>query len=390
MRWIYFNQDAGEAAARKAVVARIDAWWRAFAAKGDDLRVLFAGKARWDLPGWMGENLDAIHPGILWEYGQAVRDGGHRLVLTPESAHELRPLVATILGRAPTLPGWEFYDARLPEDLEMTRETVRARAGREIDDLRVRVSVGAGGLVDLTYTSPQIRDVEDEAAFNAAFVATETLLGERRLDRWVGVIEIEPGEDARRHAIRLDRLKETVDAAVEGLRDQFPATPHHEWAGQAEWTLWELEPAPADDFPGKADLFVGKSANPAMWTAAHSGGSFYSERFSRCGETFAHLKVDGADGLGDSEFADKADIEDAIDQALIPQGLGCHVGGGMGLRYAYVDLALTDVPAAVAAIRGRMQAGKVPRRSWILFFDADLAGEWVGIYDDSPAPPGLD
>ena len=103
--WIYFNDNPQEAAEREAIVARIDAWWRAFEGKVDDLRAHFKGKARWDLPQWMDDNLHPIHPKIMWEYGPAVRVDGHRLVLTPESVHELRPLVAKILERSPVDPG---------------------------------------------------------------------------------------------------------------------------------------------------------------------------------------------------------------------------------------------------------------------------------------------
>lgn len=392
MRWIYFNDNPDEAAEREAIVAKIDAWWRAFESKVDDLRALFKRKANWDLPQWMADHLHSIHPQIMWEYGPAVRGDGHRLVLTPESAHELRPLVAKILARAPSVSGWEFYDARLPEDLDSTKSAVAGRTSHQIDDFLVRASVSDRRLIDLCYYSPRIESIEDQAAFHAAFVTTETLLGEHCLDRWVGAIEISPmdGRGVPRHAIKLDRLKETVDATVESIRDQLPPAPHHEWANDAEWTMWKLEPEAADDFPAQADLFVGKSPNPAMWMAAHSGGTFYSERFSRCGETFCYLKVDGVEGLEDSEFADKGDIEDALDEVLVSRGLGCQVGGGMGLRYAYIDLALIDVTPAIAAIRERLQAAGLPKRSWILFFDSDLASEWVGIYDDSPEPPGLE
>lgn len=390
MRWIYANNDADEAAEREAVLARVDAWWWAFEGKVDDLRAHFEGKTRWDLPQWMNDHLHPIHPKIMWEYGPALRGDGHRLVLTPESARELRPLVAKILERAPSLHGWEFYDARLPEDLASTKATVRGRVAYEIDDFLVKVSVSDKRMIDLCYYSTRIESAEDEAASSAAFVATETLLGEHCLDRWVGAIEVSPMSGAPRHTIKLDRLRETVDAAVESIRDQLPATPHFERAGRAEWTLWELKSEPADDFPQQADLFVGKSANPAMWIAAHSGGPFYSERFSRCGETLCYMKVDGMEGFDGSTFADKGEVEDAVDEVLVSRGLGCQIGGGMGLRYAYIDMALTDVPSAIAAIRERMQAGGLPRRSWILFFDAELANEWVGIYDDSPVPPGLE
>jgi hypothetical protein len=87
VRWIYFNDNTREAAEREAIVARIDAWWRAFEGKVDDLRAHFKGKARWDLPQWMDDNLHPIHPRIMWEYGPAVRVDGFRLVLTPESVH---------------------------------------------------------------------------------------------------------------------------------------------------------------------------------------------------------------------------------------------------------------------------------------------------------------
>ena len=50
MRWIYFNDNPEEAAEREAVLARIDAWWRAFEGTVDDSRAHFWGKSRWDLP----------------------------------------------------------------------------------------------------------------------------------------------------------------------------------------------------------------------------------------------------------------------------------------------------------------------------------------------------
>jgi hypothetical protein len=34
-----------------------------------------------------------------------------------------------------------------------------------------------------------------------------------------------------------------------------------------------------------------------------------------------------------------------------------------------------------------MQKLGLPRRSWLLFYDPDLADEWLGIYPDTPAPP---
>ena len=47
----------------------------------------------------MEDTLQAIHPSLMWEYGNAVRGPGHRLVITPESRRFLRPMVRTIFER---------------------------------------------------------------------------------------------------------------------------------------------------------------------------------------------------------------------------------------------------------------------------------------------------
>ena len=100
-----------------------------------------------------------------------------------------------------------------------------------------------------------------------------------------------------------------------------------------------------------------------------------------------HVKIDGSDGLDESQFADKGEIEDALDEVLVPARLGCQIGGGTGQRYAYIDLALIDLDRGIQAIRERLRRGSVPKHTWIQFFDADLVAEWIGIYDDTPPPP---
>jgi hypothetical protein len=270
----------------------------------------------------------------------------------------------------------------------------------DISDFRVRVRQGNNHRIDLCYFSPQIESDDDQAAESAAFVATESLLGEKCLDTWIGAIEVSPMPSShglttlfRRSptepvgVLPLERMRETVEAVKGSILDQLPDRPQYERMDDRRGTVWKLSAEPSEDCVEQLDLIVAKSVNPPMWTAAHSGGLFFSERFSRCGETFCYVKIDGSEGLDEERFADKAEIEDAIDAVLKPRQLGCYIGGGTGHRYSYVDLALVDVDRGIQAIRQRLQEGNVPRRSWIQFFDADLEAEWVGIYDDSPPPP---
>ena len=399
MRWLFYDQnDPNEAAQHQSVLASIDRWWLEFQSKTDDFEAMFSNRRKWDLPEWMVAHLGAIHPSLMWEFGPALDCDGHRLVITPESDHFLRPLTTTVLQRAPQIARWEFYGYRLPEDLASAQSMVEARTNGDLKDVQVRVKRGDSHRVDLLFVSPRTKHANDEQALNEAFVATETLVGEQCLDQWIGTIEVAPSPKRGLTSlfglgkpivglIPLVRLKETVDSVIGSILDQLPPQSHDQWIEDAQWTLWELQPNKADDYPAQLDLMVGKSANKDFWSAAHGPGLFYSERFSRCGETFCYVKIDGTAGIDWQEFGDKSEIEDALDAVLKEEGLGCHIGGGTGARYSYIDLALTDRTRGLRAVRERLQQGNISRRSWIQFFDSDLSAEWVGIYDDSPPPP---
>jgi hypothetical protein len=414
MRWLFRDEkNTGETQTFEETLQRIDAWWQAFEMQSKNLEALFAGSAKWDLPEWMAENLQSIDERLMWEYGPAVNGSGHRLVITPESARELRPLTATIIERAPRLSDWEFFPYRLPEDLESAQATVEGRTGGSLDGLVVDARIGEHSLINLTFRSPRTRSADDQQALNDAFVATETLLGEELLDKWVGVIEVAPlrhsggflglfGKAKRQptderfqanSGIRLGQLKEVVDSLVVCLRDQLPSqvpTQSIDPDEKAQWSCIELKPQEAVDYPDRTDLIAALTLNPTLWMAAHCGRPFSSERFSRSGEVFVYVKIDRDDGPEGPQFSDRDEIETAINKALASDSLGGVCGGGTGIRYSYSDLVLTDLDRGIASVRKVLRNGGVPKRSWILFFDANLCGEWVGVYDDTPPPPTPD
>lgn len=395
MRWRFLNhRSPADAEFRRQMLSRIDAWWGEFAANADRLARLFSREEQWDLPAWMQEHLGDVDGRLCWEYGPAVRGEGHRLVITPESHRELRPLTATIIERAPKLPGWEFYPYRLPESAESAQMMVDARTGGDLTGVEVQAALGEHRLVDLKFLSPGTSGPDDEQALNIAIVATETLLGEENLDHHVGVIEVDRLKSGlfrkKPSTIPLDRLYDTVRSLISASRDQLPDRPHYAWANAEDipWSAVKLQPEEADDYPRFEDQFVAITPVQELWVATRCGRPFSSQRFSRCGELFGCLKIDGAEGLEGSEFDDREAIENAINAALVPKKLGCTIGGGTGLRYSYVELALARPDQALAALQERLQSGRLPKRAWVLFHDADLCGEWVGVYDESPPPPG--
>ncbi len=386
-RWKFGNpQDPQWCAFRDEKLKAIDSWWEAFESKKSDIDAMFNRGKKWDLAEWMIVHLQAIDPRLMWEFGPGL-NGGHRLVITPESDRELRPLVETILSRAPKIHGFEFYTHRLPETAEQAEQILTARGLRSLKGAVVQVSPGEHNTVDLTFYSPEFMNNDDDPAdLSAAFICTESILGEQVLDTWVGVIETT--NEKGKNSVPLSELQDRVSITIQATQAKLPektlaAIPD----GILKGTLWKLKPKDRDDYPRQLDLIVGRSILPGMWSAAHSDTTFFSERFSRHNERFCYVKLDGTQGLAEEGFADKAEIEDALDAALRKGGLGAVVGGGTGKRYSYVDLALVDLDKGISLVRNILSTGKVPKRSWVLFFDAVYANEWVGIYDDTPPPP---
>ncbi len=171
------------------------------------------------------------------------------------------------------------------------------------------------------------------------------------------------------------------------MKKESNNAPWHMRSKEQPHQMFQMQPVEQVDYPDRSDLFVGYSLIPALWERFHSAEVVRSSDFSTCGETFCYLKIDGINGLEGSVFADKSQIEDTLEESLRHFKVGCVVGSGTGLRYSYVDFAITDVAMACGIIRKVLCAGKIPKMSWILFFDSDKAEQWIGVWDDTPAPP---
>jgi hypothetical protein len=234
--------------------------------------------------------------------------------------------------------------------------------------------------------------LDEETAAQAAFVATETLMGEQVLDTWIGEIGLSasaPQPSPR--ALDLQRAQATVAALIRGVLDQLPSAPRQSISQGQNWKSVELEPPEeAEDYEGRSDLVVATIQDVELFEAIHCGLPFSSTCFSKVGETFCYLKLDGAD-LDSSKIVDfRAGIEEALNPALLAAGAGCVIGGGSGLRYAYIDLALTDVKRATPALRQILAEKNAPPRSWLLFNDDDLSAEWIAMHPETPEPPTVE
>jgi hypothetical protein len=391
MRWLFYDsKNSSEARYHEETLDSIASWWTAFWGRRDDLAARLAGERRWDIPSWVRRNLKPIDLNLKWELAPG-DDGRNRFTITPESRRELRPLVDEILLRAPIAPGWEFASSRAAASVETALGMVKQRV--DLDLSRARVLVTAGEFrgvclaIDLGLDEPCSR----EDGLTAAFLASEYLVGEELLDRWIERLAIENGLTSA-HSVPLAEMHDRVQALVDALKEQRPRESFAERQEpqssvvlrMPESHIRKLEERARgeEDFPRRTDILVATTPDPSLWNCAHSGRRFYSERYSRHGELFCYLKVDTAEGV-----LDTASVSTLLDESLRRAGLGCVIGSGEGQRYVYVDLALNAMRKGVQCMREALADADLPQRSWIQFFDSTLRGEWVGIYDNTPAPP---
>ncbi|MCS6899991.1 MAG: hypothetical protein RMJ98_13620 [Myxococcales bacterium] len=381
MRWRF--PDPSEEQVRRRVVGHIDAFWASFREREGALRDDIEGGRPLDLT-WLGQHLEAVDPSLRWEIAHP-RGSPWRLLLTTE--RHLTPLVEKILERAPRGLPWEFLGARPPVEAREAASYLEQRTGRSLEGWVCRVDPGEHRQMNVCFGLPDLGTSSDREALQAARLTAAVLLGDTLFARWVGSVRVsslegfEGGEP-------LSTLLPTVERGRLALLEQLPALPYFASIEEVSWTLYQSNPRRRPDYPFRTDLLIGKTVNPQLWACAHTRVPFHSERFSRAGETFAYLKMDSEEGFGEGGFEYKSEAEDALDEALIEARLGCVIGGGSGLRYGYIDLALLDVEAAVDVMGRVLREGKAPRRSWLLFFDDELAGEWISFHPRTPPPPG--
>lgn len=394
MRWLLADpQIAAERQWQQHIVAATDRWWSAFQANAPTIAKSFSSPGRFDIVQFMNETLAAVDGRLCWEYGPArrpenQRGGGHRLVITPEGEHWLRPVVNYLLSKAPAIPHWEFYAHRPPASVEHVHMTVKGRQGVEFQLAGLEARVGRHRKIDLLYTFPNQNWPEDKAR-EVAFQVTETLMGDEVLDSWIGVVDVvDPREQGHRW-LPLDRGQSMVTSLVQSLQEQLTAQPLFKVAkSEASWSTYQLEmDEDAADYPERSDVIIGSTCDTQLIEAVLSRRVFDSRCHSRHQEFFCYLKIDAIDVDRSERLDHRASLEDPLDAALQAAGVGGTIGGASGARYSYVDLSLTNVNQAIGIMRQVLAQHQAPLRTWLLFFDSQFSREWAGVYAQTPPPP---
>jgi len=392
MRLFFGDLSVEEAFAKERVLERARVAWRCLQ-EGDDER------AR--------QLMEQIDPRLAF----AVRHDVHGVACAELTALEAGawPLAELLLAQAPSALGCALALGRMAVPLVDALAEVKESHALELDGATLRAGFGRGHLLELTLGIPGGSGSENEQ--NAAENLVRALLGDRVFETWIGAVHATPAPrrsslrvldiNAPRTTLQLHELFDTVAAAVRGVLQGLPeharaetdfVEPSTGKVGgvghdpRADWTLLETEPL--DDAPGlrKNDLVLASTCTPELLRCYLDGSPCASRRFSRAGETYVFVSYEDDARTMQTRVARRAALEAALCEAVA--GVGAVTGVGFGVRTTYVDFALCNLETGLTRLVAKLKAHGAPARTFIQFFDSELADEWLSIWPDSRLTEG--
>lgn len=242
---------------------------------------------------------------------------------------------------------------------------------------------------------------DEPLALAACGRLVELLLGSDVHRDWIGGIRTVPGPKARSLRMAssesevyqpLNQLAAAVDAGRAGILAGLDERPYHVFCEHAAWTLLDVEPVVQEGAcVDQDDLVLCSTMLPEMLKSFLQKDPFSSTRFSRHDELFVYLKYAGsARHSSEERLAERASLEDALNRALVPGSVGCVVGAGLGVRHAYIDLAMSEWEHGVTLIRQVWQHSAVTGSAWLQFCDSTRRRHWVAVSEGASVPAGCD
>jgi hypothetical protein len=265
-------------------------------------------------------------------------------------------------------------DPRPPTSLEVARSEVEAQSKAPIDLHAVSATLDRANRIDLEFVTPLATDYDE--VYVQTHVLARTLLGDVRFGRWIGKLAaVEPARGlfarwSSNRGVPIAELPALVDGLVERVRAALPAQP---WSARPAMPRVRVRRNASPDGPRRSDVATADTVHEPLFEASRDGGGFATERYTRHDETFAYLMIEGGDARA---------MERRVDAAL--GASGATTGWAAGTRFAYVDLALAEVPSAVEKMRPILEGTTT---AWLYFLDDERAAAPIVLGSEARPSP---
>lgn len=376
-RWVFNDSSIPEEAAYKAgTLAKIDTFWREFEKNKDSLNPNIGKKTSETVPPFMKKYLSDINPYIMWELKVDPNDESiTNFTITAESEPALRPILKTMVERAPKLKEWRFVNYLPPFKANEIFDGLKTKDNFKLTAYETKCEISPKNKIDITIYSPDFEDSE-EASANGYRLA-ELVLGEENAERWAGrfrSVKRAVTKDEKTASIEFSKgfnaLKQTILA-------NLPDKPYFNYDWQQRPKYFYVVPNPKNP---KTSVDINKCIDSPL---------FYSDRYSKCGDKFCYLVT--GEKWGFKTENDIIPLLDQMDKTLVDAKCGITWAhnltiGKNGECHFSVDMCINDIPKAVPILKKLVAEHKVTRNTFLIFHDADWRFEWISLTDDKEAP----
>jgi hypothetical protein len=222
------RRDSGQADVGRPIAE----FWRWWAGARDRIAAAIEAGDAGALAGEIGDRIQAIDPALEWELTPG-RDSRHAIVVSPVGSSALRRVVAEWLAGAPEPDAtWSYYGSRQPDPNVLEMRLVIDDQEIELADLRFGATLDENhACLDVEVYHPDFATMAPDARLRIAFMSLDWVLGEDRVELWVGPIEAvtAPSPAQVPAAGMVSMIDELVEkhrepqwVLMSGLRDNVP------------------------------------------------------------------------------------------------------------------------------------------------------------------------
>lgn len=308
----------------------IEEFWQWWAEAAPGLAAAIPAGELADRAGEVGERVQAIDPGLTWEFGPGFA-AQHQLVVTTEGDPSLRRIARRWLQAAPPADDtWEFYDMRQPNPMF----GILGIDGAEIDLAEVRVQgVPSMTGLDVAVYHPAFATLDENVRMQVVFLCIDFALGEEAAEVWLDAVEALTDEPAE--SVPLGELPLLVNSVIQ----------EHAPDGELGWAILEGE---TPQGPIMAMVMNRLTSALAPELDEHVA---VQVRYSDTGEV-------GLPGPGSLDSL--RDFEEHLSEIVGPSGMVVAIESGGGLRtlHFYVD-STTPAAAQIEAATSGWNQGPV-------------------------------
>ncbi|NLD98660.1 MAG: hypothetical protein GX640_02200 [Fibrobacter sp.] len=363
---------------------RVEEFWALFEQNAKKIKNTMLGRENFNVVGFMDAAMSKIHPHLRYRifYTSPVINLG----IHSNGKVWMNPLVYGVFNMCPQLHNWCYHYLSCPLHFDWCEYTAHAMTGGTLSDIKFNAKLDKYNLINLTFIRKGYKKKPDEYdVLPEINIMLPYLVQEQFFLRWVKNVESTGEMPSVGPVYPVEKLSEVLNVLYQEAQSRMPTVPYHKMKKKPEWHVNKLVPVKDEPLIGRFDLHTVYTMIPDILFSYYDFVRFYSGRYSRFEELFCYLKVEKDDSVEVSNEKKERMLSE-LNQMLIENDVGMITGTGSGVYHSYIDFVLIDIVKGVRIIRRIVKKYKLPKRSWLLFLDAEKEGMWVNMYEDTPDP----